>query len=124
MLPLQAYWGFPLEELPEDYDYLNQYDAYISTFTGPSNQRIDYRDIFDAGHFVVACGFDRDTLFFQDPSERDRMTSLSFAELPDRWHVIDKDDGKLQHVGVVITRRPFEHHVPRQVAAIDSIKLN
>jgi predicted double-glycine peptidase len=47
-----------------------------------------WRDVWDAGHYVVMVGYDAERLFFMDPS---RMTPAGYAFLPrpefeERWH--------------------------------------
>jgi predicted double-glycine peptidase len=49
---------------------------------------LPWRDVWDAGHYVVMVGYDADRLFFMDPS---RMTPMGYTFLPrpefeERWH--------------------------------------
>jgi ABC-type bacteriocin/lantibiotic exporter with double-glycine peptidase domain len=55
-----------------------------------------WRDVWDAGHYVVLVGYDDERLFFMDPS---RMTPgpyayLPRAELDERWHDLTGDQNQ------------------------------
>ncbi|MGO8690651.1 MAG: hypothetical protein ACLQLG_13595 [Thermoguttaceae bacterium] len=47
-----------------------------------------YRDLWDDGHWVVAIGYDRRRILFEDPSSYHR-TWLADGELLERWHDVD-----------------------------------
>jgi predicted double-glycine peptidase len=62
----------------------------------------DYLD----GHYVVAIGYTKNTILFEDPSSFTR-TFLSFKELSERWH--DIADDNVTHISgaaVIITGKP------------------
>ncbi|HVC95256.1 MAG TPA: C39 family peptidase [Pirellulales bacterium] len=46
----------------------------------------DDPDSNDDGHYVVAVGFDRDNVYFMDPSIKDRRGFLSWRDFEKRWH--------------------------------------
>ena len=50
-----------------------------------------YRELWDDGHWVVAIGYDRRRIYYEDPSAFHR-TWLADEELRQRWH--DMDRGK------------------------------
>jgi predicted double-glycine peptidase len=63
------------------------------------NWGTDYKD----GHFVVAIGYNKDNIFFEDPSSFVR-TYLSNDELDDRWHdTNDNNKGIAEHLGIYIS---------------------
>ena len=49
-----------------------------------------YNVNWDDGHYVVAIGYDKSRIYFEDPSSYKR-TWLSHQELMDRWHDVDHD---------------------------------
>ncbi len=48
-----------------------------------------YRELWDDGHWVVAIGYDKRRILFEDPSAFHR-TWLADEELHQRWHDIDR----------------------------------
>ena len=61
------------------------------------NWEIDWID----GHYVVAIGFTKDKILFEDPSSFER-TYLKYDELEKRWHDVDTDGKKYFHHGIAI----------------------
>ena len=62
-----------------------------------------YRELWGDGHWVVAIGYDRQRILFEDPSAF-RRTWLADDELHQRWHDIDRGNriwqwGCTVHVG-------------------------
>jgi len=53
-----------------------------------------YREVWDAGHYVVMIGYDDEHLFFMDPSvlTPGDYAFLPRAELEERWHDLSGDD--------------------------------
>ncbi len=47
---------------------------------------IPYPSNFDNGHYVVAIGYDRDYIYFEDPWIHGSLTYMSRSDLYDRWH--------------------------------------
>jgi len=52
------------------------------------DEELPWKDVWDAGHYVVMVGYDRQRLFFMDPGT---LTPGAYAyldrdELDDRWH--------------------------------------
>ena len=45
------------------------------------------------GHYVIAIGYDKNRIYFEDPSSVLR-TFLTYDELKERWHGIDPESGK------------------------------
>lgn len=56
-----------------------------------------YPNDFSDGHFVVAIGYDRDYIYFEDPWIHGSLTYMRKQDLFDRWH------GN--------TNEPFDRHV-------------
>ena len=70
---------------------------------------VDYSRDWDDGHYAVAIGYDRDSVYFMDPSTMGNYTYLPNQEFLDRWH--DEDKGvKLDRFGLIIKRDKRENH--------------
>jgi predicted double-glycine peptidase len=48
--------------------------------------RKSYKRIWRDGHWVVAIGYDRSGVYFEDPSIQGSRGFLDYAELEERWH--------------------------------------
>ena len=46
----------------------------------------DYAKDYKSGHYVVAIGYQGNTMYFDDPSIHSNRGKLSFAEVKRRWH--------------------------------------
>lgn len=57
----------------------------------------DYRD----GHYVVAIGYTKNCIIFEDPSDFNR-TFLTFNELKLRWHAIDDNGNKQKNSECIV----------------------
>jgi ABC-type bacteriocin/lantibiotic exporter with double-glycine peptidase domain len=57
------------------------------------------------GHYVVAVGYSRNKIFFEDPSATTR-TFLSYRELKKRWHDIDVGGKKYYNWGMIFYGKP------------------
>ena len=67
-----------------------------------SANNLDWNKDYKDGHYVVAVGYNDNSMFFEDPSSVDR-TYLTFDELETRWHDVDDNNiTKNKHVAVVI----------------------
>jgi predicted double-glycine peptidase len=71
-----------------------------------SDHGAPWRETWDAGHYVVMVGYDRDRLFFVDPS---RATPLGYAfllrdELEERWHDLAGDRDEPRHRMAIFAR--------------------
>lgn len=60
----------------------------------------EWKNDWTDGHYVVAIGYDRGKIYFEDPYAYER-TFLSFRELNDRWH--DVAGGNIyNHFGIAL----------------------
>ena len=55
------------------------------------DEKKPWKDEWDAGHFVIAIGFDEARYYFMDPSSAGQYTYLSKEELAQRWHDLDAE---------------------------------
>ncbi len=68
-------------------------------------KKIDWKNNWADGHYVVAIGYDNRRLYFKDPSSIWR-TFLTYRELKERWHDIDiYASDKYYNYGIVIYGR-------------------
>lgn len=58
-----------------------------------------------SGHYVVAIGYDKKHIYFEDPSSQGRRTYLPIEEFEDRWHDADKHGTSYHGLGIVIWKR-------------------
>jgi len=51
----------------------------------PENKTADWENGWDNGHYVIAIGYDKEKIYFEDPESIYR-TYLTYEELEKRWH--------------------------------------
>lgn len=61
----------------------------------------DWDKSWGNGHYVVAIGYDRKKIYFEDPSTTVRA-QLSYEELQERWHDVDTNGKKYKNWGMVV----------------------
>ena len=64
-------------------------------------KKVNWEKDWIDGHYVVAIGFTKDKILFEDPSSFER-TYLKYDELQKRWHDVDVDGKKYFHHGIAI----------------------
>lgn len=62
----------------------------------------DYSEEWKDGHYVVACGYDSEGLFFMDPSQIG-YSYLKNKDLMNRWHDIGDDNKRYHHLGIIVS---------------------
>lgn len=69
-------------------------------------KKVDWEKDWSDGHYVVAIGYDKNKMYFEDPSSV-LKTYLNFGELEKRWHDTDgssrKKGKKYVHCGIVVS---------------------
>ncbi len=68
-------------------------------------KKIDWEKDWKDGHYVVAIGFDKNKMYFEDPSSV-LKTYMTFKELEKRWHDAEstrKKGKKYIHCGIVVS---------------------
>lgn len=58
-----------------------------------------------SGHYIVAIGYDRKHIYFEDPSAQGRRVFLPNAEFEERWHDYDKYGNQYTHLGIVVWKK-------------------
>lgn len=64
-------------------------------------KKVDWENDWTDGHYVVAIGYTKDKIFFEDTSSFER-TYLKYDELNKRWHDVDAGEKKYFHHGIAI----------------------
>jgi len=79
----------------------------VQAWTGLS-KKINWKNSWLHGHYVVAIGYDSKNIIFADPYSSFR-TILSYKELESRWHHRDPKGNEYVNFGIVISRpkKPF-----------------
>lgn len=68
---------------------------------------VDYASDWKDSHYVIACGYDEDQIFFMDPWTLGNYTYLTTEELLTRWHVPTVDFSQCSRCGLIITTEHF-----------------
>lgn len=64
-------------------------------------QKVNWEKNWADGHYVVAIGYDRSRIIFEDPSSFNR-TYLTYLELKRRWHDADVDGNRYINWGIAV----------------------
>jgi ABC-type bacteriocin/lantibiotic exporter with double-glycine peptidase domain len=64
-------------------------------------KKVNWEKDWTDGHYVVAIGYTKDKILFEDPSSFKR-TYLEYDELEKRWHDVGTDGKKYFHYGIAI----------------------
>ncbi len=93
-------------------EYINQNIPVILVLQAWTEQeKVDWKNDWDDGHYVVAIGYDREKIYFEDPSAFER-TYLTFEELRKRWHDIDVSGQRYYNYAIAVYgKKPkFSNH--------------
>lgn len=66
-----------------------------------NKKKIGWEKDWIDGHYVVAIGYEKDKILFQDPSSFEH-TYLKYDELNKRWHDVDTKRKKYYHYGIAV----------------------
>lgn len=72
----------------------------------------DYKN-WIKGHYVVAIGYDKKHIYFEDPLITGKRAFVPIDEFIDRWHDYDKHGNEYQNLGIVIWKRGKNGHIHR-----------
>jgi predicted double-glycine peptidase len=89
------------------------------------DQETPWRDLWDAGHYVVLVGYDRQNLFFMDPCTvaTGAYVYMPRAELAERWHDLSGDhDEPVEHMAIFV-RGSTAARIPDEPAPKGAAKL-
>ena len=92
-----------IEELsiPKLKKYIDREIPVILLLQAWGGQVADLKRDWKDGHYVVAIGYDKERIYFEDPSSILRLY-ISYQDLEERWHDIDKAKKYLQ-TGIVVS---------------------
>ncbi|MBU0907687.1 MAG: C39 family peptidase [Nanoarchaeota archaeon] len=63
---------------------------------------VDWENDWNDGHYVVAIGYSKNKMYFEDPSPIER-TYLTFNKLKKRWHDIESSTGRAHfNLGIAV----------------------
>jgi len=65
---------------------------------------VDYDSDWKDSHYVIACGYEGDRIFFMDPDTLGYYTYIPVHELLKRWHVPDVSAGRCYRSGLIIKK--------------------
>lgn len=88
--------------IPEIKDFINKYIPVIVVSQAWTKKvDIDWRNDWEDGYYVTAIGYDKDKIYFKDPSSFERVF-LYYNEFKDRWHDVDVNGKKFINHGIAI----------------------
>lgn len=67
------------------------------------DKKVNFADDWDDGHYVVAVGYDKDNVYFMDPSTLGHYTFIPVKEFLQRWH--DTDNRRQYRHFVLVLRK-------------------
>ena len=74
------------------------------------SKNVDWKNDWDDGHYVVAVGFMKNKILFEDPSSF-LLTYLTTKELEDRWHDVSLHGKRYYNLGIaVIGKKRFNQN--------------
>jgi predicted double-glycine peptidase len=82
---------------------LNKGNPVICLIQAWAEKKVDYKNDWDNGHYVVAIGYDNKNIYFMDPATIGNYTYIPIQEFLTRWH--DKEGSKkILQFAMVITK--------------------
>lgn len=88
--------GMTLEDLKKELDKGNpvicDIQAWNWNYDEEYSMDLDYSNEWGCGHWVVAVGYNRDNIFFMDPSTSANYTYIPNDKLESRWHDYEIDE--------------------------------
>lgn len=100
---VQVFKDMKLKELKTQLDKKTPVLCLIQAW---ATKKVDYKNDWNDGHYVVAIGYDKHKIFFMDPSTLGNYTYIDQKSFLNRWH--DKNSKEeLNHFGLTIKKK---HH--------------
>jgi len=81
--------------------YLDKKIPVIMPIQAWPTKKVDLSSSWSYGHYVVAVGYDKNKIFFQDPASIN-LAYMTSSELESRWHDVDKNKIKYLNFGIII----------------------
>lgn len=89
----------------------------IQAWTSQTN--VDWKNEWEAGHYVVAVGYDQNNVYFMDPYTLGNYAYIPKSEFMDRWHDVDSANDTLSHFILSIQKEPLPSYDPNKILKID-----
>jgi len=81
---------------------------------------VDFKADWEDGHWVVALGYNKDNIYFMDPSTLGNYTYIPIPEFLERWHDIDLDNTtKLNHYGIIFSSKCKPSYDPKIILRLE-----
>ncbi len=74
---------------------------------------MDYTNVWDQGHYMVAIGLDQNNIYFMDPSASGSRGFLPLKDFVPRWHDLDWKNQQLTHTAIFFDGKPNPVALPR-----------
>lgn len=69
---------------------------------------VSYETDWADNHYVIACGYSEDRIYFMDPYTLANYAYIPNKELPERWHAVDENGRHYYGGGLIInTGKPY-----------------
>ncbi len=103
--------GMTIDDIKQSIDNGNPVICAIQAWKwddDAENYRIDldYTNEWESGHWAIAIGYNRDNIFFMDPSTAANYTYISNESLMERWHdyegAVRTPDTEVSNAGIVV----------------------
>lgn len=114
------YFGLKYEEgkmnIADLKKYINKKIPVIITLQAWTDKKdVDWKNDWKDGHYVVAIGYGKNKIYFEDPS-CERITFLNFKQLEERWHDIDTKNKKVRNWGMAVKRSKYSRDIHLEVS--------
>lgn len=113
------YFGFKakigkmnLKALKKQIDNEKPVILLIQAWSG--EKRHNYENDWSNGHYVVAIGYDKNKIYFEDPY-RAKRTFLTYKELKKRWHDLDQDKKRQCNKTFIILNKTGQYNYKKAV---------
>jgi len=94
-------------EIDDIQNYINAGITPILVMQAWKNDEIEYVYDWKDPHYIIACGYYDDGIYAMDPYTLGNYTYLSYSELLDRWHIVDKSGVRHLKSGLIIQSDDF-----------------
>lgn len=94
-------------EIDQNHPVICAIEAWNWDENGEYTMDLDYSEDWESGHWAIAIGYNKDNIFFMDPSTPGYYTYIPKNRLDQRWHDYEWDENwepnlYLTHAGIVV----------------------
>lgn len=94
--------------------YIDKNIPVIIVMQAWSKKKTDWKSDWKDGHYVVTIGYDKNKIYFADPSSTN-IAYLTYSELMERWHDISTSGKKYINYGIAIYGKKPKYNTRRFV---------